>query len=120
MAAGECQGCHWTGNRKGSNKTMNCFGWPRIEVGTAPFPKAEEYQKLKVGAYDQEEESVSEIDLYATDSASEGGDSESEKEGEREDEEKETSDDELQEEFSEYESEVEEPVIPENNWWDDY
>jgi hypothetical protein len=46
---------------------MDCFRWAKKDVGTAPFPKAKEYQKLKVGAYDQEEDSESEIDLYTTD-----------------------------------------------------
>jgi len=62
-AAGECQRCAWPGDRKGAHKTMDCFRWARKEIGTAPFPKAKEYQKLKIGAYDQE----SEIDLYTTD-----------------------------------------------------
>jgi len=53
-AAGECQRCAWPSDRKGNHKTMDCFRWARKEVGTAPFPKAKEYQKLKVGAYDQQ------------------------------------------------------------------
>jgi len=62
-AAGECQRCAWPGDRKGAHKPMDCFRWARKEVGTAPFPKAKEYQKLKIGAYDQE----SRIDMYTTD-----------------------------------------------------
>jgi len=52
---------------------MDCFCWARKEKGTAPFPKAKEYQKLKVGAFVQEE---SEIDLYTTDDESGESDSE--------------------------------------------
>ena len=109
-AAGECQRCAWPGDRKGAHKTVDCFRWARKEIGTAPFPKAKEYQKLKVGAFNQEEESESEIDLYTTD------DEESEEESM--DEEEEASEHELQEDFSEHESEVEESVSPERNWWD--
>jgi len=57
---------------------MDCFHWIRKETETAPFPKAKEYQKLKVGAYDQEE---SEIDLYTTDEG-ESPDEESDSENE--------------------------------------
>jgi hypothetical protein len=47
-AAGECQRCAWPADRKGAHKTMDCFRWAKKDVGTAPFPKAKEYQKLKV------------------------------------------------------------------------
>jgi len=43
---------------------MDCFCWARKEVGTAPFPKAKHYQKLKVGAYHPKEDS--EIEKYMT------------------------------------------------------
>jgi len=66
-AAGECQRCAWPGARKGAHNTMDCFRWPRKGIGTAPFPKAKDYQKLKVGAHNQEDDSESEIDLYTTD-----------------------------------------------------
>jgi len=89
---------------------MDCFRWARKEIGTAPFPKAKEYQKLKVGAYNQEEESESEIDLYTTD--------QEESEEEEEEASKDELEDELQENVSEHEPEVEEPVNPERNWWD--
>ena len=46
---------------------MDCFRWARKEIGMAPFPKAKEYQKVKVGAHGQKEESESGIDLYTTD-----------------------------------------------------
>jgi hypothetical protein len=90
---------------------MDCFRWAKKDVGTAPFPKAKEYQKLKVGAYDQEKDSDSEIDLYTTDDRSSEEDGESsEEEGQDEPE------DEFQEEFSEVESEKVESVSPEKNW----
>jgi len=81
-----------------------------------PFPKVKEYQKLKVGAYDQEEGSESEIHLYTT--------HEDELEDTSEEEFKDTFEDEpeeeLQEEFSDEQSEQVELVSSERNWWDDY
>jgi len=84
---------------------MDCFRWAKKEVGTAPFPKAKEYQKLRVGAYDQEADSESEIYLYTTNDGS------SEEEDEQESD---------QVEFSAKESEQKEEVSTEQNWWDDY
>jgi hypothetical protein len=118
-AAGECQRCAWPGDRKGAHKTMDCFRWARKEVGTAPFPKAKEYQKFKVGACDQEEDSESEIDLYTTDTGSsdeddEGSDEEKSEGEDASDQEK------FPEESSEQDSDYKEPVSPKKNWWDDY
>jgi hypothetical protein len=67
MAVGECQRCAGPGDRKGAHKTIDCFRWAKNEVGTAPCPNAMEYQKLKIGAYGQKEDSDLEIDLYTTD-----------------------------------------------------
>jgi len=88
---------------------MDCLRWAKKEIGTAPSPKAKEYQKLKVGAFNQEEESELEIDLYTTD------DEESEEESM--DEEEEASEHELQQDVSEHESEMDESVSRESNWW---
>jgi hypothetical protein len=63
---------------------MDCFRRAKNEVGTAPFPKAKEYQKLQTGAYNQEEDSESEIDLGTTDDNSQeedSGEEDSEEEG---------------------------------------
>lgn len=100
--------------------------WATKEVGTAPFPKAKEYQQLKIGAYNQEEDSESDIDLYATDEGSSDEDqqvSESEmtdKGSSEEDHQEEQLDDELLERFSDHESEQQASVSPERNWWDEY
>jgi len=91
---------------------MDCFRWAREEVGTAPFPKAKEFEKIKVGAYDQEEDSESEIDLYIPD---EEEDFEEECSEDKEEPEKA-----LEEKFSDQKSEREESVSPKTNWWDDY
>jgi hypothetical protein len=115
---------------------MDGFRWAKKDIGTAPFPKAKEYQKLKVEAYGQNEESESEIDLYTTDE----GESEDKSEDESEDESKDESEDEckdesedeskdesgeepqkeLQEKFSEQDSDQEESISLQKNWWDDY
>jgi len=84
-AAGECQRCAWPGDSKGAHKTMECFRWARKETGTSPFPKAKEYQKLKIGAYRQEEEEE-EIDLYPTDDGSQDSEEDSEEEEDSEQE----------------------------------
>lgn len=137
-AAGECQTCAWPADRNRAHKTIDCLRLARKEVGTAPFPKAKEYQKLKVGSYGQKDDSESEIDLYTTDEEEgeseeekaereseedkeEGDSEEDEEEGEsEEDKEEDEPEDELQEEFSARESEQEESVCPEMNWWDDH
>jgi len=109
-AAGECQRCAWPGDRKGAHKTMDCFRWARKEVGTAPFPKAKEYQKLKIGAYDQE----SEIDLYTTDNDSE----DSNDSGDSDDDSGSEDCFEENEDFEDEENHEEEEERTEKNWWD--
>jgi hypothetical protein len=118
-AAGEYQRCAWPGDRKVAHKTMDCFRWARKDIGTAPFHKAKEYQKLKIGAYDQEEDSESEIDLYTTDDESSEEEEEEGEEGDEEDEEK-SNQEEFPENFSEQDSDHKETESPEKNWWDDY
>ena len=112
-AAGECQRCAWPGDRKGAHKTMDCFRWARKEIGTAPFPKAKDYQKLKVGAYDQE----SEVDLYTTDEDSEDSDdsddSEDSQGSDASEDKQEYLDEQEEEEIEEKEEEEKE-----RNWWD--
>ena len=109
-AAGECQRCARPGDRKGAHKTMDCYRWARKETGTAPFPKAKDYQKLKIGAYDQE----SEIDLYTTDEDSSDSESEDESSDGSEQENEDTDEEILEEE----EASEEECDQVEKNWWD--
>jgi len=110
-AVGECHRCTWPGDRKKAHKTMDCFRWARNEVGTAPFPKAKEYLKHKIGAYTQED-SESEIDLDTTDD-----DLNEPEESQDEEDEKEPGE-EFKENISEEESEPEESVNIEKIWWD--
>jgi len=60
---------------------MDCFRPVKIEGGTASFPKAKEYQKMKIGACDSQE---AQQDLYTEGSDSEEPrDSASERSGEQ-------------------------------------
>jgi len=47
---------------------MDCYRPVKTDKGTANFPKAKEYQKLRVGAYELEED---QRDLYTEESDSE-------------------------------------------------
>lgn len=108
-AAGEYQRCAWPADRKGSHKTIDCFRWKETDKGTAPFPKANEYQKLKVGGYDQDE---SEIDVYTTDDSEEFDSPMSDSE----EEEEEKSDGQM----SDSEEDQDEGISKQKyrNWWD--
>jgi hypothetical protein len=59
--ARECMPCAWPADRKGNHNSMDCYRPVKSDVGTANFPKAKEYQKLRVGAYELENE---QRDLY--------------------------------------------------------
>jgi hypothetical protein len=48
--------CAWAADRKGNHTTMDCYRQIRTKTGTANFPKAKDYQKLRVGAYELEED----------------------------------------------------------------
>jgi len=58
----------WQADRKGNHKTMDYHRAVKTDAGTANFPKAKEYQKLRVGAYELEED---QRDLYMERSDSE-------------------------------------------------
>jgi len=94
---------------------MDCFIWARKEIKTAPFPKAKEYQKLKIKAYNQEEDEESEEDLCTTDE-----DTVLEEESEEQSEEELEPHNELKEDFSDEYPDQEQAVSTENTWWQDY
>jgi len=64
----ECMRCTWPTDRRGSHKTMDSYRPVKTDTGTVPFPKAKEYQTMKIGACDLEE--------YQQDLYTEGSDSE--------------------------------------------
>jgi len=49
-AAGECLRCAWPSDRKGSHRFKDCIRLIKLDKGTAAFPKAKEYQKMKIAA----------------------------------------------------------------------
>jgi len=44
---GECLRCAWPADRKGTHKVKDCIRSIKLERGTASYPKAKEYQKIK-------------------------------------------------------------------------
>jgi len=46
----ECKRCAWPSYRKGQHKTVDCYRPINLTEGTADFPKAKAYQKMKIGA----------------------------------------------------------------------
>jgi len=47
-AAGQCLRCAWPADRKGAHRVKNCVRLIKLDKGTAGYPKAKEYQKMKV------------------------------------------------------------------------
>jgi hypothetical protein len=45
--AGQCVRCAWPSDRKGSHRVKDCVRSITLEKGTACYPKAKEYQRLK-------------------------------------------------------------------------
>jgi hypothetical protein len=46
---GECLRCAWPSDRKGAHRVKDCLRPIKLETGTACYPKAKEYQQLKLG-----------------------------------------------------------------------
>jgi len=59
--------CAWPVDRKGSHHTMDCYIPIKIDPGSASFPKAKEHQKMKIRAYELEEDWR---DMYTEESGS--------------------------------------------------
>jgi len=49
-AAGECLRCAWPSDRKGKHRVADCIRPIKLNKGTAEFPKAKDYQRIKVAA----------------------------------------------------------------------
>jgi len=107
-AAGECLRCAWPSNRKGSHRVKDCVRPIKLDKGTASFPKAKEYQKMKMGGLELlDEESQSDSSEESDEESEEESedDSESDSEGEYFDQDEE-------------EGEEQEEQQEEGNWWD--
>ena len=102
----ECLRCAWPADRKGKHYTKDCFRQIKLDKGTADFPKAKAYQKMRIGAVEFEQ---GEEDLYDLDSESEElRDTASDQE----------SDSSTSEDDSESSEESDDHSEMEDNWWD--
>jgi len=61
----ECLRCAWPADRKGKHNTKDCYRDIKLDKGTADFPKAKAYQKMRIGAVEIES---GEEDLYQAES----------------------------------------------------
>jgi len=50
----ESMRCTWPSDRKGNHKATDCYRPINLSEGTADFPKAKAYQKMKIGAVELE------------------------------------------------------------------
>jgi len=64
----ECLRCAWPADRKGKHQSKDCYRPIKLDKGTADFPKAKAYQKMRIGAVEIES---GEEDLYEVESESE-------------------------------------------------
>jgi len=64
----ECLRCAWPADRKGKHNTKDCYRDIKLDKGTADFPKAKAYQKMRIGAVEIES---GEEDLYDVETESE-------------------------------------------------
>jgi hypothetical protein len=64
----ECLKCAWPSDRKGKHFSRDCRRPIKTDEGTASFPKAKEYQKMRIGATELE---IGEEDEYSLESESE-------------------------------------------------
>ena len=106
--AKECLRCAWPADRKGKHNTKDCYRPIKLDEGTAGFPKAKAYQKMRIGAVEIES---GEEDLYNVESTSEelrdtASDTDSE------------SSEELRDTASDSESSTSDSSEMEGNWWD--
>jgi hypothetical protein len=100
--AAECLRCAWPVDRKGNHRVKDCVRPITLEKGTASYPKAKEYQKMKVAGL--EGSSEGEEDSY----------SESSESSESSDTEEEISEC----EYLDQDKEDQEQQEEEGNWWD--
>jgi len=115
--AGECLRCAWPSDRKGTHRVADCKRPIKLDKGTASFPKAKEYQKMKIaglGLESNSEDDDSESDSEDSESDnSESENPESDSSDGEESEEEQSEGEYLDEEYQQQEEEDEE-----RNWWD--
>jgi len=106
-AAGECLRCAWPSDRKGTHRVKDCLRPIKLDKGTAPFPKAKEYQRMKVAAMQVSEDT----DTSNSETSESSGSSESEESSESQDDSEEDYLDDSDRSLNQEEQE-------EGNWWD--
>jgi len=113
-AAGECHSCAWPADRKGNHRVKDCLRPIKLDKGTATYPKAKVYQKIKVAGIQSDsreelelEEENSSEELESEDDSSDSDGSDSEELGEEESEGENFDEECVQQEEQE-----------ERNWWD--
>jgi hypothetical protein len=82
----ECLRCAWPSDRKGKHFSRDCRRPIKTDEGTANFPKAKEYQKMRIGALElesgeEDDYSLSSESEELRDTASEGSDTSKSSEG---------------------------------------
>jgi len=106
-AAGECLRCAWPSDRKGTHRVKDCVRPIKLDKGTATFPKAKEYQKMKVAAVQLSDST--DTDSSETSESSDSSESE---------EEPENSDDLEEDYLDDSTRSLEQEEQEEGNWWD--
>ena len=104
-AAGECSMCAWPSDREGTHMVKDCQRPITLDKGTASFPKAKEYEKMKVVGIElpSDDDSEDESSDENSDESSDGSES---------------SDDSETEYLDDSGEEPEQEPPEEGNWWD--
>jgi hypothetical protein len=55
---GECLRCAWPSDRKGKHRVADCQRAIKLDKGTANFPKAKNFQELKVSAESDSDDEI--------------------------------------------------------------
>jgi len=104
-AAGECLRCAWPSDRKGTHRVKDCKRPIKLDKGTAAFPKAKEYQKMKVAG----------LQLPVNTDSSGTSESSDSSESEEESESSSDSDEDYLDDLNEG---LDQEQQDEGNWWD--
>jgi hypothetical protein len=112
-SAGECLRCAWPSDRKGAHRVKDCRRAIKTDKGTADFPKAKEYQKMKIAAVEVNSTSDDSTDEYSESSSNEESEESESTSGSGSDSE----DSEAGSCYDESQNSIEEESS-EGNWWD--
>jgi hypothetical protein len=110
-SAGECLRCAWPSDRKGTHRVADCVRPIKLNKGTAAFPKAKEYQKMKIAGM--------ELLSDSEESSSEDSEDDSEEDsGSESNSDEDTPEDESEGEYLDNEEQEFQEEEEEGNWWD--